>query len=78
MRLHSIGKVSTSHPMAAFGRCPLDFESGDLDVQVNQAGMENLPGVTYSKCHTSLLKGQEKGSVSGGQTHLPSCPQHFG
>lgn len=43
--------------MLAFGRCPLDVESGDLDVQVNQAGMENLPGVTVGNVFPTSQKG---------------------
>lgn len=79
MRHLLLGRLPTSVPclcckLPAFGSCPLVFESGNSNVLVNQAGMANLPGVSYGKCHASPPKRQEKGSMLGGQTHLPSCP----
>lgn len=60
MRQCSIGKASTLHLMLAFGSCPLDMDSDDLDVQVNQAGMENLPGVTTGNVVPTSQKGKRK------------------
>lgn len=59
MRQCSIGKASTLHLMLPFGSCSLDVESGD--VQVNQAGMENLPGVTTGNVVPTSQKGKRKG-----------------
>lgn len=47
--------------MLAFCRSPLDVESGDLDVQVNQAWMENFPGVTVGNVVPASQKGERKG-----------------
>lgn len=76
----ALGRLAPSVPclrckLPVFGSCPLVFASGDSNGLVNQAGLANLPGVRYGKCHTGLPKGQKERSMVGGQSHLPSCPQ---
>lgn len=38
----------------------MDFDSGDLNVQVKQAGVENLPGVTMRNAVAASQKGKRK------------------
>lgn len=70
----SIGKASTLHLMLAFGSCPLGIEGGDLDVQVNQAGMENLLGVTMGNVVPTSQKGKRKGLCQVAKHTFPPAP----
>lgn len=48
---------------------------GTWDVQVNQAGMENLPGVTVGNVVPPSQKGKRKGPCQGAKHTFPPAPR---